>query len=51
MSFLRRLYNRLFVCPKWGHRPGPPPRGGRNGYLSEHCFVCGTYLYKRRKWA
>ena len=41
---LRRFYYRLFVCPKWGHRPAPPIRG-RGGHLSEHCAVCGSYLY------
>ena len=47
---LKRLYNRVFVCPKWGHRPGSPARG-TYGYLNDHCAMCGGYLYPKRKAA
>lgn len=43
---LSRLYNRLFVCRKYGHSPAPPKRG-THGELSDYCDRCGGYLYRR----
>lgn len=45
---LKRLYNRFFVCPKWGHRPGIPVYVGSSPMLSEHCALCGRYLWGKR---